>query len=87
MVEMRYFDKYAQLVYSGKIRVCGTYDEVDQTSRGYKDQYIFKQEEADKRIEFIEEECSNTKGLAGKLRLAFTSKGLARNNVGFLSYS
>ena len=22
MVEMRYFDKYAQLIYTGKIRVC-----------------------------------------------------------------
>ncbi|MDS2606177.1 terminase large subunit, partial [Streptococcus pneumoniae] len=66
MVEMKYFDKYAQLVYSGKIRVCElTMKSIKRVER-YKEQYIFKQEEVDKRIEFIEEECSNTKGLAGK---------------------
>lgn len=52
MVEMRYFDKYAQLVYSGKIRVCAlTMKSIKRVER-YKEQYIFKQEEADKRIEF-----------------------------------
>ncbi|CTN57682.1 hypothetical protein [Streptococcus pneumoniae] len=54
MVEMRYFDKYAQLVYSGKIRVCElTMKSIKRVER-YKEQYIFKQEEVDKRIEFIE---------------------------------
>ena len=83
MVEMRYFDKYTQLVYSGKIRVCGlTMKSIKRVER-YKEQYIFKQEEADKRIEFIEEECSNTKGLAGKLRLALPQKVWLETTWGF----
>ena len=44
MVEMKYFDKYAQLVYSGKIRVCElTMKSIKRVER-YKEQYIFKQE-------------------------------------------
>lgn len=83
MVEMRYFDKYAQLVYSGKICVCElTMKSIKRVER-YKEQYIFKQEEADKRIEFIEEECSNTKGLAGKLRLALPQKVWLETTWGF----
>ncbi|MBZ4289537.1 terminase large subunit, partial [Streptococcus pneumoniae] len=83
MVEMRYFDKYAQLVYSGKIRVCElTMKSIKRVER-YKEQYIFKQEEVDKRIEFIEEECSNTKGLAGKLHLALPQKVWLETTWGF----
>ncbi|HGI3146662.1 TPA: terminase TerL endonuclease subunit [Streptococcus agalactiae] len=83
MVEMRYFDKYAQLIYTGKIRICKlTMKSIRRVER-YKEQYLFKQEEADKRIEFIEEECSNTKGLAGKLRLALPQKVWLETTWGF----
>lgn len=74
MVEMKYFDKYVGLVEAGKVPVCREVLLSISRVKRFKEQYIFKQEEADKRIEFIEEECSNTKGRAGKLKLALPQK-------------
>lgn len=71
---MRYFDQYAKLNADGKISVCQEVKLSIERVERYKREYIFKQEEADKRINFIENECSNTKGLNGKLKLALPQK-------------
>jgi phage terminase large subunit-like protein len=71
---MRYFDTYVDLIESGKIPVCREIKLAVNRIQRYKEQYIFKQEEADKRIKFIENECSNTKGLRTKLKLALPQK-------------
>ena len=71
---MRYFDQYARLIADGKISVCQEVKLSIERVERYKREYIFKQEEADKRINFIENECSNTKGLNGKLKLALPQK-------------
>ena len=71
---MRYFDQYARLIADGKIAVCQEVKLSIERVERYKREYIFKQEEADKRINFIENECSNTKGLNGKLKLALPQK-------------
>lgn len=71
---MRYFDQYARLIVDGKIAVCQEVKLSIERVERYKREYIFKQEEADKRINFIENECSNTKGLNGKLKLALPQK-------------
>ena len=46
---------------------------IDRVKR-FKSQYIFKQKAADKRIDFIENETSNTKGLDTPLKLALVQK-------------
>lgn len=71
---MKHFDKYVSLIDSGHI-VVGKYvaAAIERVKR-YKQQYIFKQEEADKRISFIENETSNTKGSNDKLQLALPQK-------------
>ena len=70
---MRYFDQYARLIADGKIAVCQEVKLSIERVERYKREYIFKQEEADKRINFIENECSNTE-LNGKLKLALPQK-------------
>lgn len=74
MAKMRYFDKYEELIKSGKIEACKEILLALKRVNYYKSKYIFKQEEADKRIAFIENECSNTKGLNTKLKLALPQK-------------
>ena len=71
---MRYFDQYCQLIDAGRIVVGVEVKMAIERVKRFKQQYIFKQEEADKRINFIENECSNTKGLNGKLKLALPQK-------------
>ena len=71
---MRYFDQYAKLIADGKIAVCQEVKLSIERVERYKREYIFKQHEADKRIDFIENECSNTKGASGKLKLALPQK-------------
>ena len=71
---MRYFDQYARLITDGKIAVCKEVKLSIERVERYKREYIFKQHEADKRIDFIENECSNTKGASGKLKLALPQK-------------
>lgn len=80
---MRYFDQYVKLIESGKISVCiETLLAIKRVKR-FKKKYTFKQEEADKRINFIENECSNTKGLSGKLKLALPQKVWLETSWGF----
>jgi phage terminase large subunit-like protein len=55
---------------------------IDRVKR-YKKQYIFKQEEADRRINFIENECSNVKGSNGNLKLALPQKVWLETVFGF----
>lgn len=71
---MRYFDQYAKLIADGKIAVCQEVKLSIERVERYKREYTFKQHEADKRIDFIENECSNTKGASGKLKLALPQK-------------
>lgn len=83
MVKMKYFDKYVEMIESGLIPVSiPTKLEIERIKR-FKKQYIFKQHEADKRIKFIEEECSNTKGQSGKLKLALPQKVWLESAWGF----
>lgn len=80
---MRYFDQYCKLIDAGKIPICEyTRLSIERVKR-YKKQYSFKQNEADKRIKFIENECSNTKGLSGKLKLALPQKVWLETAWGF----
>lgn len=71
---MRYFDRYVKLVESKKVPVCYETELAIKRVQRFKQQYIFKQKEADKRINFIENECSQTKGQSGKLKLALPQK-------------
>lgn len=80
---MRHFDKYAGLVDAGKIPICYETSLAIERVKRYKKEYRFKQEEADKRISFIEKECSNTKGLSGKLKLALPQKVWLETAWGF----
>ncbi|MEG0349575.1 terminase TerL endonuclease subunit [Enterococcus sp.] len=80
---MRYFDKYCQLIDAGKIVVGVEVKMAIKRVKRFKQQYIFKQEAADKRINFIENECSNTKGLNGKLKLALPQKVWLETAWGF----
>lgn len=73
-MRMKYFDQYVKLIENGEIVVCELTKLGIERVKKYKEKYIFKQDEADKRIKFIENECSNTKGLSGKLRLALPQK-------------
>lgn len=71
---MRYFDRYVKLVEAKKVPVCYETELAIKRVQRFKQQYIFKQKEADKRINFIENECSQTKGQSGKLKLALPQK-------------
>lgn len=74
MVEMKNFDRYVELIEAGKVPACKELLMSIARVKRFKETYIFKQKEADKRIRFIEEECSNTKGKSGKLKLALPQK-------------
>ena len=71
---MRYFDRYVKLVESKKVPVCYETELAIKRVQRFKQQYTFKQKESDKRINFIENECSQTKGQSGKLKLALPQK-------------
>lgn len=71
---MRYFDRYVKLVEAKKVPVCYETELAIKRVQRFKQQYTFKQKEADKRINFIENECSQTKGQSGKLKLALPQK-------------
>lgn len=71
---MRYFDRYVKLVEAKKVPVCYETKLAIKRVQRFKQQYTFKQKEADKRINFIENECSQTKGQSGKLKLALPQK-------------
>jgi phage terminase large subunit-like protein len=80
---MKYFDEYIKLIENGNIIVCNEIKLAINRIKRYKKQYIFKQEEADKRINFIENECSNTKGTHNKLKLALPQKVWLETVFGF----
>ena len=83
MVKMQFFDKYEYLIKSGKISACTEILKALDRINYYKNRYTFKQDEADKRIKFIESECSNTKGQRDKLKLALPQKVWAETVFGF----
>lgn len=80
---MRYFEQYKKLIDEGKIAVCKEMKLAIKRIDRFKKEYIFKQEEADKRIAFIENECSNTKGVRGPLKLALPQKVWVETAWGF----
>ncbi|MDT2705753.1 hypothetical protein [Enterococcus dispar] len=71
---MRYFDQYVKLIEAGKVPICYEVGLAIERVQRFKKQYRFKQYEADKRIAFIENECSQTKGQSGNLKLALPQK-------------
>jgi phage terminase large subunit-like protein len=71
---LKYFDRYLKQIESGKIPACHELKLAIDRIKRYRTQYIFRQYEADKRIKFIENECSNTKGIRTKLKLALPQK-------------
>lgn len=71
---MRYFDQYVKLIEAGKVPICYEVGLAIERVQRFKKQYRFKQHEADKRINFIENECSQTKGQSGNLKLALPQK-------------
>lgn len=80
---MRYFDKYKDLIKDGTIPVSKEVLLAIDRVNYFKDNYIFKQNEADKRISFIENECSNTKGIRSPLKLALPQKVWLETSWGF----
>ena len=80
---MKHFDKYCELIDSGQVLVCDLAKLSIERVKRYKQQYIFKQSEVDKRIKFIEEHCSNTKGASGRLKLALPQKVWLETAWGF----
>ncbi|MCM0582785.1 terminase large subunit [Weissella diestrammenae] len=71
---MRYFDKYVELIEKGDIVVGRAVKLAIKRVERFKEQYKFKQNEVDRRIKFIENETSQTKGGNGKLKLALPQK-------------
>lgn len=74
MQKMKYFDRYVKLIEAGKVPICYEVGLAINRVQRFKEQYTFKQNEADKRINFIESECSQTKGQSGNLKLALPQK-------------
>jgi len=71
---VKYFDRYVKLIEAGKVPICYEVGLAIKRVQRFKEQYTFKQKEADKRINFIESECSQTKGQSGNLQLALPQK-------------
>lgn len=80
---MKYFDKYEGLIKDGSIPVSKEIKQAIERVNYFKDNYKFKQNEADKRISFIEKECSNTKGIRSPLKLALPQKVWLEVSWGF----
>lgn len=80
---MKYFDKYYEKIENGVIPACKELKMALERIQRYKKQYIFKQEEADRRINFIENECSNTKGSNSNLKLSLPQKVWLETVFGF----
>lgn len=71
---MKYFDHWSEMVERGDIPVNHYIKLAIERVKRFKKQYIFKQKEANRRIDFIENETSNTKGLDTPLKLALVQK-------------
>ena len=80
---MRYFDQYVDLINKKAVYVSEPTELALRRVERYKKEYDFKQKESDKRINFIESECSNTKGASGKLKLALPQKVWLETAWGF----
>jgi phage terminase large subunit-like protein len=72
-----------ELVDKGKVLLCKEMKLARKRVERFKKEYIFKQDESDRRIDFIEEECSNTKGINTKLKLALPQKAMLEVCWGF----
>lgn len=73
-MEAEYIESYVNLVESGKICACNEIKLAIKRVKRYLEEYKYKHNEVEKRIRFIENECSNTKGNNSKLRLALPQK-------------
>lgn len=82
-VKMRYFDQYCELIDSGKINVNKWVALQIERVKGFKTKYKFIQEEADAAIDFIESQCSHTKGKRGLLKLHLAQKVWLEVSYGF----
>lgn len=71
---MRYFEQYKKLIKAGEIPACKEIKLALKRVDYLKSKYDFYQKEADKRINFIENECSNTKGVKKLLELSLPQK-------------
>lgn len=71
---MKYFDRWSEMVERGDIPVNHYIKLAIERVKRFKKQYIFKQKAANRRIDFIENETSNTKGLDTPLKLALVQK-------------
>ena len=71
---MKYFDHWSEMVERGDIPVNHYIKLAIERVKRFKKQYIFKQKAANRRIDFIENETSNTKGLDTPLKLALVQK-------------
>ena len=80
---MRYFDQYVDLINKKAVYVSEPTELALRRVERFKREYKFEQKESDKRIDFIENECSNTKGASGKLKLALPQKVWLETAWGF----
>ena len=82
---MKYFDVYKYKIDSGEIEANKWIKLAIKRVSRFKRIYKFRQEEADRYIDFIENECSKTKGDAGRLKLALPQKVWLEVAFGFYS--
>jgi phage terminase large subunit-like protein len=84
---MKWFDEYKEKILSGEIIVDLDILKVLNRIERYKNTYEFVQNEADRRIRFIENECSTTKGKIQPVKLALWQKVIIEVAFGFyISY-
>lgn len=83
--KMRYFDVYKRKIDAGDIIVNKWIKLAIKRVDRFRRIYTFKQDEADRYIDFIENECSKTKGEEGKLKLALPQKVWIEVAFGFYS--
>src|SRR5215468_9005130 len=74
LIQAPFIDQYIKLVESGKLEACREQLLAIKRVKRYLGQYKYKHKEVEKRINFIENECSNTKGNSSKLKLALVQK-------------
>lgn len=84
-VKMTNFDEYKQKIEKGEIIANKWVKLALKRVERYKRIYTFRQEEADRYIDFIQNECSKTKGESGKLKLALPQRVWIEVAFGFYS--
>lgn len=80
---MKYYEQYRNLVEMGKIPLCKEMHLALKRIDRFNHQYKCKQDEVDKRIDFIEHECRNTKGRRDLLKLSLPQKVWLETAWGF----